>query len=78
MVGSVRTFRVTEEEEWTGELMDSAMGKLCVPLKVEALARASVPIADALVYRSVFSRLCDLRRAASRCTKLRTCCSSTC
>ena len=78
MVGSVRTFRVTEEEEWISELMDSAMGKLCVPLKVEALARASVPIADALVYRSVFSRLCDLRRAASRCTKLRTCCSSTC
>lgn len=34
MVGSVRTFRVSEEEEWIKELMDSAVGKLCVPLKV--------------------------------------------
>lgn len=34
MVGSVRTFRVSEEEEWIRELMDSAVGKLCVPLKV--------------------------------------------
>ncbi|KIM86455.1 hypothetical protein PILCRDRAFT_327206 [Piloderma croceum F 1598] len=34
MVGSVRTFQVSEEEEWIKELMDSAVGKLCVPLKV--------------------------------------------
>jgi hypothetical protein len=35
MVGSVRSFRVSEEEEWIKELMDSAVGKLCVPLKVQ-------------------------------------------
>ena len=35
MVGSVRTFKVSEEEEWIQELMDNAVGKLCVPLKVK-------------------------------------------
>ncbi|KZP29030.1 oligomeric complex COG6 [Athelia psychrophila] len=34
MVGSVRKFTVSEEEEWIAELMDNAVGKLCVPLKV--------------------------------------------
>ncbi|OBZ65679.1 Conserved oligomeric Golgi complex subunit 6, partial [Grifola frondosa] len=34
MVGSVRTFVESEEEEWIAELMDSAVGKLCTPLKV--------------------------------------------
>ncbi len=34
MVGSVRTFNQSEEEEWTSELMDAAVGKLCSPLKV--------------------------------------------
>ncbi|KAG5635825.1 hypothetical protein H0H81_010012 [Sphagnurus paluster] len=35
MVGSVRTFDPqNEEEEWTRELMDLCVGKLCVPLKV--------------------------------------------
>ncbi|KAF7966770.1 hypothetical protein HWV62_37065 [Athelia sp. TMB] len=34
MVGSVRAFRGGEEEEWIAELMDSAVAKLCVPLKV--------------------------------------------
>ncbi|KAF7306576.1 E3 ubiquitin-protein ligase PEP5 [Mycena indigotica] len=35
MVGSVRVFAgKSEEEEWIKELMDHAVGKLCVPLKV--------------------------------------------
>lgn len=35
MVGSVRTFHEkSEEEDWIRELMDLAVGKLCVPLKV--------------------------------------------
>ncbi|KAF8176766.1 oligomeric complex COG6-domain-containing protein [Pholiota molesta] len=35
MVGSVRNFTSkNEEEEWIHELMDLAVGKLCVPLKV--------------------------------------------
>jgi conserved oligomeric Golgi complex subunit 6 len=42
MVGSVRTFQVSEEEEWIKELMDSAVGKLCVPLKVGSLVHVSV------------------------------------
>lgn len=35
MVGSVRKFGSgSEEEEWIQELLDLAVGKLCVPLKV--------------------------------------------
>ena len=35
MVGSVRDFTARgEEEDWISELMDLAVGKLCVPLKV--------------------------------------------
>jgi len=34
MVGSVRHLSSSEEEEWMGELMDRAVTKLCVPLKV--------------------------------------------
>lgn len=35
MVGSVRRFeKSSEEEEWTRELMDQSVSKLCVPLKV--------------------------------------------
>ncbi|THH31107.1 hypothetical protein EUX98_g3063 [Antrodiella citrinella] len=34
MVGSVRSFKQSVEEEWMTELMDAAVGKLCTPLKV--------------------------------------------
>jgi len=34
MVGSVRKFEKSEEEEWIQELMDAAMCKVSVPLKV--------------------------------------------
>jgi Conserved oligomeric complex COG6 len=75
MVGSVRTFQVSEEEEWIKELMDSAVGKLCVPLKVGSLVHVSVFVSDVFLCRSVFSRQYDLRKAASLRTRLRICCS---
>lgn len=35
IIGSVRTFTEKgEEEDWIRELLDLAVGKLCVPLKV--------------------------------------------
>jgi hypothetical protein len=34
MVGAVRTFEGSEEEGWVKELLNSAVTKLCVPLKV--------------------------------------------
>jgi len=34
MVGSVRVQGTSEEEDWIRELMDLAVGKLCMPLKV--------------------------------------------
>lgn len=44
MVGSVRTFGGEgkdagrrEEEEWMRELMDGAVGRVCVPLRVRDL-----------------------------------------
>ncbi|KZT08864.1 COG6-domain-containing protein [Laetiporus sulphureus 93-53] len=33
MVGSVRTFSQSEEEEWMAELINAAVAKLCTPLK---------------------------------------------
>jgi conserved oligomeric Golgi complex subunit 6 len=56
MVGSIRTFRVSEEEEWIRELMDNAVGKLCVPLKVRTLAQLSGHVIDVLVSRSACNR----------------------
>ncbi|KAF8548578.1 oligomeric complex COG6 [Imleria badia] len=37
MVGAVRTFSGSEEEEWVKDLLNSSVGKLCVPLKVRVL-----------------------------------------
>jgi conserved oligomeric Golgi complex subunit 6 len=37
MVGSVRTFRGTEEEEYVRALLDGAVDKLCGPLKARVL-----------------------------------------
>ena len=34
MVGAVRTFNGSEEEEWVKDLLNSSVSKLCVPLKV--------------------------------------------
>lgn len=64
MVGSVRVFdEKSEEEDWIRELMDLAVGKLCVPLKVCCIA---VWLRVVLMCcRSECSRLSGLRRAAS-------------
>jgi hypothetical protein len=44
MVGSVRVFEEKSEEEgWIRELMDLAVGKLCVPLKVAESAIFFIP-----------------------------------
>ena len=37
MVGAVRQFSASEEEEWMSELMDVAVGGLCTPLKVGSI-----------------------------------------
>ncbi|KAF8132974.1 oligomeric complex COG6-domain-containing protein [Boletus edulis] len=37
MVGAVRTFNGSDEEEWVKELLNSSVVKLCVPLKVRVL-----------------------------------------
>ena len=37
MVGSVRKFEKGEDEEWITELMDMAVSKLCIPLKVRSV-----------------------------------------
>lgn len=34
MVGAVRTFNGSEEEEWIRDLLNAIVGKLCMPLKV--------------------------------------------
>ena len=39
MVGAVRAQSESEEEEWMAELMDSAVGGLCTPLKVGMSSR---------------------------------------
>lgn len=78
MVGSVRNFSPqSEEEEWIRDLMDLAVGKLCVPLKVSV----SVPIyfsnPDRFLCRCAFNKRCALRRAALFPIKSQICCNST-
>jgi hypothetical protein len=48
MVGAVRTFNGSEKEEWVRDLLNSAVGKLCVPLKVRNLPDCS-PSNDVLL-----------------------------
>lgn len=43
MVGSVRSFGESVEEEWMSELMDAAVGKLCTPLKVSVSHPRALP-----------------------------------
>lgn len=77
MVGSVRRFdSKVEEEEWIRELMDLAVGKLCVPLKVH---NQHPPFLWAMF--SLFCRRCEfnrrlgLKKAASYLIKLPTSCN---
>lgn len=63
MVGSVRSFGGSEEEEWVRELLNSTVGKLCVPLKVSLLVAHRWDGAECLcLYRSACYRLFVLRR----------------
>ncbi|KAF9819733.1 hypothetical protein IEO21_01824 [Rhodonia placenta] len=48
MVGSVRSFGESVEEEWMSELMDAAVGKLCTPLKESSIT--SYKIANLLQF----------------------------
>jgi conserved oligomeric Golgi complex subunit 6 len=45
MVGAVRNFGETEEEDWMRELMDGSVAKLCGPLKVSAVISHAIVIA---------------------------------
>ncbi|KAJ7071469.1 oligomeric Golgi complex subunit 6 [Mycena amicta] len=55
MVGSVRVFsEKSEEEEWIRELMDHAVGKLCVPLKESSII--SYKIANLLQFYLITMR----------------------
>ena len=42
MVGAVRTSNGSEEEEWVKELLNSSVGKLCVPLKVSERSKRAI------------------------------------
>ncbi|KAH0826947.1 oligomeric complex COG6 [Lanmaoa asiatica] len=51
MVGAVRTFNGSEEEEWMMELLNSSVGKLCVPLKVRVLQTVRAQESSILSYK---------------------------
>lgn len=80
MVGSVRTFKDSAEEEWMSELMDAAVGKLCTPLKVHQylVHFMSLHTDVKMLDRSGYSRPSGHRKAALHCTRFQTCCNSTC
>lgn len=67
MVGSVRQFAESVEEEWIGELMDAAVRKLCTPLKVRRPHKEYMLVtSDAeYVHRCACSKQCAPKRAAS-------------
>ena len=69
MVGAVRTYGASEEEGWVKELLNSAITKLCVPLKV-CLSFPRNEICFIRVPRCACSRPCARRKAASSRTKL--------
>ncbi|KAJ7630510.1 oligomeric Golgi complex subunit 6 [Roridomyces roridus] len=51
MVGSVRVFQQkSEEEDWIRELMDLAVGKLCVPLKESSIISYKIANLLAILY----------------------------
>lgn len=70
MVGSVRSFGGSEEEEWMRELLNSTVGKLCMPLKVSLLVAHRWIGAECLcLYRSACYTLFVLRRIVLRLTR---------
>lgn len=77
MVGSVRTFqRHSEEESWMMELMDLAVEKLCIPLKVHTCFQICVRCFNDFS-RFAFSKQSSRRRAVLCRIKLPICCNST-
>ena len=51
MIGSIRNFdSKDEEEDWICELMDSAVGKLCLPLKVYSFLSFFLSFFLSLIY----------------------------
>ena len=75
MVGSIRIQGGSEEEEWIQELMDLAVGKLCVPLRVRCIRICEDNVTHSrhvLAFsRSEYSRPCSHKGAASPHTRLR-------
>ena len=67
MVGAIRTFHGSEEEEWVKELLNSSVGKLCVPLNVSqrtvGVAHAA-RLTDSLKRRFECCKPYECRRAA--------------
>ncbi|KAG8217988.1 oligomeric complex COG6 [Butyriboletus roseoflavus] len=51
MVGATRTFDGSEEAEWVKELLNSSVGKLCVPLKVRVLQTVRAQESSILSYK---------------------------
>lgn len=84
MVGAVRTFNGSEEEEWVKELLNSSVSKLCVPLKVRATLTRATDFcfarseAHSLEYRFGFCRLYERRRAVLHHTRSPIFCNTTC
>lgn len=73
MVGSVRRFGPSEEEEWIKDLMDSAVGKLCVPFKVWNTAFVVAHLVYFYCFRIACSRPCDLKGVVSLRIRSRIC-----
>ncbi|KAH7889181.1 oligomeric complex COG6 [Phlebopus sp. FC_14] len=51
MVGAARTFNGSEEEEWIRDLLNAAVGKLCVPLKARILQTVRSQESSILSYK---------------------------
>ncbi len=80
MVGAVRAYGGTEEEDWMSELMDTAVGGLCTPLmvsEIESMNNLCNRIVDVL-YRFEFNKPLGLKRVVSQHTRSQIYCSSTC
>jgi Conserved oligomeric complex COG6 len=79
MVGSVRRFdRDNEDEEWIKELMDAAMSKLCIPLKVKKRESVHSQTITNMFHRSAYNRRSGHKKAVSCLLKLPTCCNFIC
>lgn len=79
MVGAIRIYGGSEEEEWMAELMDRAVSGLCTPLKVSvAISFRNEHSIYMESYRTVSTRQSGPRRAALRRTRSPIFCSFIC